>query len=87
MRYAERVAYFRIYAFETVIWIKESQPARIPPPKPAPRTYIRLTSQPRSSINTTGSIPKVPNQNIALADRTKMICYKCGTLGHFPNVW
>ena len=29
--------------------------------------------------------PKVPNQNITLANRTKMICHKCGKLGHFSS--
>ena len=70
------------YASKTEMWIKKSQPARIPPPKPAPRAFIRPTSQSRPSSNTTGAAPKIPNQNIALADRTKMSCHKCGKLGH-----
>ena len=51
------------YASETEMWIKESQSARIPPPKPAPRAFIRPTSQPRPSTNMTGAAPKVPSQN------------------------
>ena len=41
------------YASETEMWIKESQPARILLPKPAPRAFIRPTSQPR--LRGTGS--------------------------------
>ena len=73
------------YASETEMWIKKSQPARIQPPKQAPRAFIRATSQPRPSENTTGTAAKIPNQNIALADRTKISCHKCGKLGHFAS--
>ena len=48
------------YAFETEMWIKESQPARIPPPTPGPRAFIRPTSQLRPLGNTTGVTPLHP---------------------------
>ena len=73
------------YAFKTEMWIEEFQPARTKPPKPAPRACINPTSQPRPSAKTAGAAPKVPNQNIALADRTKMSCHKCGKLGQFAS--
>ena len=38
---------------------------------------------PRSNGNTNGI--RTPNHSVPLADRVKMICYKCGKTGHFAN--
>ena len=38
---------------------------------------------PRPNANTNGI--RTPNHSLPLADRVKIICYKCGKTGHFSN--
>ena len=68
------------HAIETEMWLKESQPARTQlVARPVLKYLPRPQPVPRSNANTyiTHSLP--------LADRVKMICYKCVKTGHFAN--
>ena len=72
------------HAIETEIWLKETQPARTQlDTRPVLKYLPRPQPVPRSNAYTNGI--RTPNHSLPLADRVKMICYKCGKTGHFAN--
>ena len=72
------------HAIETEMWLKESQLAGTQlVTRPVLKYLPRPQLVPRSNANTNGI--RIPNHSLPLADRVKMICYKCGKTGHFAN--
>ena len=72
------------HAIETEMWLKESQPARTQlVTRPVLKYLTRPQPVPRSNANTNEI--RTPNHSLPLADRVKMICYKCVKTGHFTN--
>ena len=66
-------------------WLKESQPLKttITPPRPAVRFTPRPSTHARPQANTQGA--KALNQNLSLADKSKITCLKCGKIGYFAS--
>ena len=70
-------------AIETEMWLKESQPARIQlVTRPVLKYLPRPQPLPRSNASTKGIRT---HHSLPIADRVKMICYKCVKTGHFAN--